>query len=121
MMMLSPLDTGKVYQADIEYGRIINEFSVNKDGVEIPMDEITHETRSAQLDGRSTFLGLGKNRLWKWDTRDSRGIVENVPDSAYSMPLPASACLFSVHLSLRYVMPITGGVAWWSFLQFAWC
>lgn len=44
--------------------------------VEIPMDEITHESRDAQLDDRSTFLGLAKNRLCKWDLRDARGVVD---------------------------------------------
>ena len=60
--MLSPTKGDKLFNADIETGRIVREWDFEKDGVSAPMRDIVNETRAAQLDDRDTFLGIGQNR-----------------------------------------------------------
>ena len=73
---LSASRPDRLLDADIETGKVVSEWSFQKDGVEVPMDDLANESRGAQLDGRSTFLGLASNRLVKWDMRTKEGIVE---------------------------------------------
>lgn len=47
-----------------------------QEGVDVPIRDIAHETKAAQLEERSTFLGLDNNRLARWDLRDPRGKVQ---------------------------------------------
>ena len=72
---LTPDARDRLYDADVETGRVVSEWTFKKDGVEIPVDDIANETRAAQLDDRSTFLGLGANRLVRWDMRTRGGVV----------------------------------------------
>ena len=62
MNMLSPGDGKSLFNADIETGKVVAEWSFQKDGVDVGMKDIVNETRAAQLDDRDTFLGLGTNR-----------------------------------------------------------
>jgi hypothetical protein len=34
-----------------------------------------NDSKDAQLDDRDTFLGVGQNRIVKWDMRDPSGVV----------------------------------------------
>ncbi len=51
---------------------------VSQDGVEVPMRDIQNDTKAAQLEERSTFLGLDSNRLSRWDMRDPHGVVQEM-------------------------------------------
>uniref|UniRef100_A0A1D2AGF4 Vacuolar import/degradation Vid27 C-terminal domain-containing protein n=1 Tax=Auxenochlorella protothecoides TaxID=3075 RepID=A0A1D2AGF4_AUXPR len=78
MAMLTPLRKSNLIQADIETGRVVSEWSFQKDGVDIPMDDIVGDTKASQLEDRQTFLGLGTNRLVRWDMRDRAGVVQEM-------------------------------------------
>lgn len=65
----------RVFDADLETGTVVAAWALRKDGVDVAMDDLANESRGAQLDGRSTFLGLASNRLVRWDLRDARGAV----------------------------------------------
>lgn len=79
MNILTPDDRNKLFRANIEYQRVVGEFSFMKDGAEIPIDDIVHENKHGQLDDGSTFLGLAANRLCRWDLRDPTGVVQQSP------------------------------------------
>ncbi|KAK6916456.1 Vacuolar import/degradation Vid27, C-terminal [Dillenia turbinata] len=80
-MREKPRATG-LHQLDIETGKIVTEWTFEKDGTEITMRDITNDTKGSQLDpSESTFLGLDDNRLCQWDMRDRRGIVQNIATS----------------------------------------
>ena len=64
-------------QADLDAGRTVRQWAVQKDGVDIPMADIAPDTKAAQLDNRSTFLGLDANRLARWDQRTAQGVVQD--------------------------------------------
>ncbi len=85
---LSASRPDRLLDADIETGRVVSEWRFEKDGVEVPMDDLANESRGAQLDGRSTFLGLAANRLVKWDMRTRGGVVANSPSSSASASSP---------------------------------
>jgi hypothetical protein len=84
MMLMSPMNQGKPHssglsQLDIETGKIVTEWKFGKDGADLKMRDITNDTKGSQLDpSESTFLGLDDNALCQWDTRDRRGIVQNI-------------------------------------------
>ena len=42
--------------------QVVNEWTFQKDGVDVEMRDISNDTKSAQLDSRDTFLGVGQNR-----------------------------------------------------------
>eukprot|EP00798_Chlamydomonas_sp_ICE-L_P024533 gene24531-10138_t len=79
MHLLTPDNRNQLLQADIETGKIISTWTFNKDGVDIPMNDINHDTKSGAAEERSTFLGLDNNRLCRWDLRDARGVVQESP------------------------------------------
>ncbi|KAK9818259.1 hypothetical protein WJX72_009697 [[Myrmecia] bisecta] len=78
MNLLSPDSGHKMLHADIETGKVVSEWQFQKDGVDVAMKDLINETRAAQLDDRSTFLGLGSNRLVRWDMRTEQGIVSGL-------------------------------------------
>lgn len=84
MNMLSPgLDNTKLFHADVEYQKIVSEWTFQKDTVDIPQADIAHDHKAAQLeDGTNTLLGLDANRLCKWDLRDPRGVVQEAGDAS---------------------------------------
>lgn len=81
MNMLTPGSTS-LFHADIETGKVVNEFSFTKDGVEVPMRDIATDTKSAQLEAHNTFLSLDTNRLARWDLRDPHGLVQDMSSPA---------------------------------------
>jgi VID27 C-terminal WD40-like domain len=56
----------------------VRQWDIEKDGVQIPMSDIATDTKDAQLDHRSTFLGLDSNRLCRWDQRTVEGVVQDL-------------------------------------------
>ena len=80
MLLLSP-DTGrreKIYQMDLEREQVVSEWGCVKDGVDIPMTDVCTDTKSAQMEQRSTFLGLDSNRLVRWDMRVAGGVAQEL-------------------------------------------
>ena len=41
---------------------MVSEWTFQKDGTDVEMRDISNDTKSAQLDSRDTFLGIGQNR-----------------------------------------------------------
>jgi hypothetical protein len=83
MNILTPEHCSKLFRANIEYQKVVGEFSFMKDGVLANIDDITHENKHGQLDEGSTFLGLAANRLCRWDLRDPTGVVQQSPCVEY--------------------------------------
>lgn len=80
MLLLSP-DQGrreKIYQMDLEREQVISEWGCVKDGVDIPMSDVCCDTKSSQMEQRSTFLGLDNNRLVRWDMRMAGGVAQEL-------------------------------------------
>lgn len=40
--------------------------------------DIVNDSKSAQMDDRDTFMGIGSNRLVRWDMRAPSGIVADM-------------------------------------------
>lgn len=59
-------------------------------GVDVPMKDICNDTSNAQLDHRSTFMGLDSNRLCRWDQRTAEGVVQ---DLTYNTGVQACTCM----------------------------
>ncbi|KAK9906793.1 hypothetical protein WJX75_008166 [Coccomyxa subellipsoidea] len=83
MNMLSPDTRTKLFNTDIETGKIVNEWSFKKDGTDVEIKDIVNDTRAGQLTDEDTFLGIGQNRLARWDMRDPTGIVQDSPVLGY--------------------------------------
>jgi len=79
MNILTPENPHLVHHANIETGQIINTFTFNKDGADIPIQDIVHESKAGQMEESNTFLGLDNNRLCRWDIRDPSGVVSASP------------------------------------------
>ena len=99
MLLLTPEPTKRhaVYQMDIEQEKVVSEWNFVKDGVEVPMADIVTDSKASQMEGTSTFLGLDKHRLCRWDTRDARGVVQTTPVALEYM---TGACRLCPSLSL---------------------
>eukprot|EP00879_Flechtneria_rotunda_P026492 GHRR01028249.1.p1 GENE.GHRR01028249.1~~GHRR01028249.1.p1 ORF type:complete len:452 (+),score=188.52 GHRR01028249.1:1096-2451(+) len=83
MNMLSPGASSKLFHADVEYQKVVSEWTFQKDEVDIPQADIAHDHKASQLeDGANTLLGLDANRLCKWDLRDPRGVVQEAGDAS---------------------------------------
>jgi hypothetical protein len=78
MNMLSPEAGSSLYQMDIETGKTVAEWGFQKDGTDVSMKDLVNDTKGAQLDERDTFLGVGTNRLVRWDQRAPEGIVQDM-------------------------------------------
>ena len=84
MMVLSPVEQGDphasgVSQLDLSTGKKVANWQFGKDGTPITMLDVTNDSKSSQLDATSsTFLGLDKNRLVRWDMRDRYGVVQEI-------------------------------------------
>ena len=65
-------------QADLASGKVVRQWNCVKNGVEVPMSDIAADTSTAQLDHRSTFLGLDGNRICRWDQRTAEGVVADL-------------------------------------------
>lgn len=57
MAMLTPLRKSNLIHADIETGRVVSEWSFQKDGVDIPMDDIVGDTKASQVRGEGRDPG----------------------------------------------------------------
>lgn len=79
MIVLTPENKHAVSMADIETGKVVQTYKFEKDGVDIPMADIHHDNKAAQMEMRSTFMSLDSNRLCRWDMRDPHGVVAQSP------------------------------------------
>ena len=94
LLLLTP-DAGRatgershsVFQFDIEREAVVSAWKCSKDDVPIPMRDIVGDTKGAQLEQGSTFMGLDDNRLCRWDMRAAEGSVASAmasPTLGYS-------------------------------------
>lgn len=86
MLLMSPVVEGKphtrgLHQFDIETGRVVTEWKFEKDGTDITMRDVTNDSKGAQIEQGSTFLGLDDNRLCRWDMRDRHGMVQDLTEA----------------------------------------
>ncbi|MEW5314244.1 MAG: hypothetical protein WDW38_005755 [Sanguina aurantia] len=79
MNLLEADNKNVVHHADIETQRIVSTWNFQKDGVDVPITDIATDSKSAQMEDNSTFLGLDSNRLCRWDLRTSAGVVSSSP------------------------------------------
>ncbi|MEW5306870.1 MAG: hypothetical protein WDW36_009307 [Sanguina aurantia] len=79
MNLLEADNRNVVHHADIETQRIVSTWNFQKDGVDVPITDIATDSKSAQMEDNSTFLGLDSNRLCRWDLRTSAGVVSSSP------------------------------------------
>lgn len=66
MILQNENDPNSLYQLDLEYGRIVDEWKIHDD---IPVDTFVPENKFAQMTGEQTFLGLSRNALYRIDPR----------------------------------------------------
>jgi hypothetical protein len=78
MNILSPEEGTSLHQLDIETGKTVAEWGFQKDGTDVAMKDLINDTKGAQLDDRDTFLGVGTNRLVRWDQRVRDGVVQEM-------------------------------------------
>ncbi|KAF6261436.1 VID27 cytoplasmic protein-domain-containing protein [Scenedesmus sp. NREL 46B-D3] len=82
MNMLSPAhDNTRLFHADVEYQKIVSEWTFQKDTVDIPQVRALLCT-SGTGGQHQHLLGLDSNRLCKWDLRDPRGVVQEAGDAS---------------------------------------
>eukprot|EP01026_Neomeris_dumetosa_P074566 TRINITY_DN77678_c0_g1_i1.p1 TRINITY_DN77678_c0_g1~~TRINITY_DN77678_c0_g1_i1.p1 ORF type:complete len:581 (-),score=81.42 TRINITY_DN77678_c0_g1_i1:414-2156(-) len=86
MGIISQQKRTKVYQTDIETQKVVAEWGFQKDGVEVPIAKLATDSKAAQLSHETTFLGLDKSRLARWDMRDPHGVVQDLT-SQLSQPV----------------------------------
>jgi len=77
MNLLTP-GSGSIYNTDLNTGKLLNEFSFKKDGVDLSIVDIVNDTKAAQLSSDSTFLSLGEKSIDRWDTRVKQGLVQTL-------------------------------------------
>ncbi|KAI1431055.1 VID27 cytoplasmic protein [Xylaria sp. CBS 124048] len=66
MILQKDNDPHKLYRMDLEYGKVVDEWTVHED---IPVLEIAPENKFAQMTHEPTFLGVSKNALFRVDPR----------------------------------------------------
>ncbi|KAK4132646.1 VID27-domain-containing protein [Trichocladium antarcticum] len=59
-------DPNKLYRMDLEYGKVVDEWSVHED---IPVVTFAPENKFAQMTHEPTFLGISRNALYRIDPR----------------------------------------------------
>lgn len=59
-------DPNKLYRMDLEYGKVVDEWTVHED---IPVVTFAPETKFAQMTHEPTFLGISRNALYRIDPR----------------------------------------------------
>ena len=76
-----------LYKMDIEREKVVHEYGLTKDGVAVPVLDVTHPSKKGgggpsdadgDGDGGSTFLALDLNRLCQFDTRTAEGCVADL-------------------------------------------
>ena len=63
MNLLTPGNKHIMHHADIETQKVVSTWSFQKDGVEVPMLDITHDNKSGQLENRWGAWGAGGGRV----------------------------------------------------------
>ena len=67
-MMQDESNPNSLYQMDLEYGKIVDEWKVHDD---IPVSNFAPETKFAQQTATQPFIGHSKNALFRIDPRVS--------------------------------------------------
>lgn len=77
MNLLSP-GSSSIYNADLETGKLLNEFAFKKDDTDINVVDIVNDSKSSQMDDHSTFISLGEKTIDRWDTRIKGGLAQTM-------------------------------------------
>ncbi|KAG5438957.1 hypothetical protein PCANB_002287 [Pneumocystis canis] len=75
MILQNPDELHNLYQMDLEYGKVVNEWKIDDD---ISVLNFTPESKFAQMTAEKTLLGISHNSLFRIDPRLPKNkIVEN--------------------------------------------
>ncbi|KAL2261393.1 hypothetical protein VTK26DRAFT_4263 [Humicola hyalothermophila] len=66
LILQKETDPNKLYRMDLEYGKIVDEWTVHED---IPVVTFAPENKFAQMTHEPTFLGISRNALYRVDPR----------------------------------------------------
>ncbi len=66
MILQNDTDPNKLYRMDLEYGKVVDEWTVHED---IPVVTFAPENKFAQMTHEPTFLGVSHNALYRVDPR----------------------------------------------------
>jgi VID27 C-terminal WD40-like domain len=66
MLLKNPEVDNKIYQMDLEYGKVVDEWQVDEN---IPIEEMCPTKKHDQVTGEQTLLGLNSSSLFQLDPR----------------------------------------------------
>ncbi|BFZ56300.1 Vacuolar import and degradation protein 27 [Savitreella phatthalungensis] len=66
LVMQNPDDPSRLYNMDLEYGKVVDEWKVHDD---VPVVSFAPSSKFAGMTGEQTLVGLSKNSLYKIDPR----------------------------------------------------
>lgn len=66
MVLINPAERHSLFNMDIEYGKIVDEWKVHDD---ITVDVIAPKSKFSQMTGEQTFVGTSHNALFRIDPR----------------------------------------------------
>ena len=69
MILLDPSNSGKLFQMDLEYGKVVDEWKVDQYDREVK--DFTHDTKYGQMTPQKTFVGMSHNAFFRIDPRQS--------------------------------------------------
>lgn len=69
MIFCDSHDTSQLYNFDMEAGKIVEQFTVDKDKKVSNMRHITNRFKNGQSSAESTFVGVGERSIFTLDPR----------------------------------------------------
>ncbi|KAI8930382.1 VID27 cytoplasmic protein-domain-containing protein [Entophlyctis helioformis] len=66
LLLMAPNDGQKVFKMDLERGKVVEEWKIDDD---MDVTEILPETKYAQMTPSKTFVGMGRNAIFRVDPR----------------------------------------------------
>lgn len=69
MILMDGEDPGKLYKMDLEYGKVVEDWQVNPEGVTTAINAILPDSKYAQMTSNPTLIGLSDNALFRIDPR----------------------------------------------------
>lgn len=66
MVLFDSNNANNLYQLDVEYGKIVDEWKIDDDR---EVKDFTHDTKYGQMTPERTFVGISKNALFRIDPR----------------------------------------------------
>lgn len=69
MVLMNADDPGRLYKMDLEYGKVVEDWQVNPEGVTTEITAILPDAKYAQMTSNPTFIGLSDSSLFRIDPR----------------------------------------------------